>query len=87
MLVRAHKKQRVASALTFLEQYQKDGNVFFNHMTQVTCEETWISFVNAETKEQSKQWMHTHSPNKSKKFKEMSASKVMATVSGTGREC
>jgi hypothetical protein len=27
--------------------------------------------VNVETKEQSKQWMHTHSPNKPKKFKQM----------------
>jgi hypothetical protein len=26
--------------------------------------------VNAETKEQSKQWMQTHSPNKQKKFKQ-----------------
>jgi hypothetical protein len=25
---------------------------------------TWILFVNVETKEQSKQWIHTHSPNK-----------------------
>jgi hypothetical protein len=29
--------------------------------------------VNAETKEQSKQWMVTHSPNKPKKFKQTSA--------------
>jgi hypothetical protein len=26
--------------------------------------------VNVETKEQSKQWMHTHSPNKLKNFKQ-----------------
>jgi hypothetical protein len=26
--------------------------------------------VNAETEEQSKQWMHTHSQNKPKKFKQ-----------------
>jgi hypothetical protein len=37
-------------------------------------------FVNDENKEQSKQWMHTHSPDKSKKFKQMSARKLMATV-------
>jgi hypothetical protein len=36
--------------------------------------------VNAETKEQTKQWMHTHSPNKSKKFKQTSARKLMPTV-------
>jgi hypothetical protein len=36
--------------------------------------------VNVETKEQSKQWMHTHSPNRPKNFKETSARKLMATV-------
>jgi hypothetical protein len=46
----------------------------------VTGDETWVSFVNVETKEQSKQWMRTHSPNKPKKFKKMSARKLMASV-------
>jgi hypothetical protein len=37
--------------------------------------------VNVEIKEQSKQWMHIHSPNKPKKFKQMlSARKLMATL-------
>jgi acyl-CoA thioesterase len=37
--------------------------------------------VNVETKEQSKQWIYTHSPNKPKKFKQiLSARKLMATV-------
>jgi hypothetical protein len=57
----------------FLERYQKDGHEFLNHIVQVTADETWVSFVNVETKEQSKQWMHTHSPDKLKKFKQMSA--------------
>jgi hypothetical protein len=48
----------------FFEQYYKDGNEFLNYIIQVTGDETWVSFVNAETKEQSKQWMHTHSPDK-----------------------
>jgi hypothetical protein len=39
-----------------------------------------VSFVNVETKEQSKQWMHTQLSNKSKKFKQMSVRKLMATV-------
>jgi hypothetical protein len=44
-------------------------------------DETWVSFVNVETKEQSKQWMHTHSQNKPKKLKQtLSARKLMATV-------
>jgi hypothetical protein len=37
--------------------------------------------VNVETKEQSKQWMCTHSPNKPKKFKQLlSARKLMEAV-------
>jgi hypothetical protein len=36
--------------------------------------------MNVETKEQSKQWMHTHSPNMPKEFKETSARKLMVTV-------
>jgi hypothetical protein len=48
----------------FLERYHKDGDAFLNHIIRITGDETWVSFVNVETKEQSKQWMHTHSPNK-----------------------
>jgi hypothetical protein len=36
--------------------------------------------VNVETKEQSKQWMHTHSPDKPKQFKQTSPRKLMASV-------
>jgi hypothetical protein len=58
----------MASALTFSEQYHKDGNEFLSYI--VTGDETRVSFVNVETKEQSKQWMHAHSPNKLKQFKQ-----------------
>jgi hypothetical protein len=47
---------------------------------RVTGDETWISFVDVETEEQSK-WMHRHSSNKLKKFKQTSARKLMAVVS------
>jgi hypothetical protein len=47
----------------------------------MTGDETWVSFVNVVTKEQSKQWTHTHSPNNLKKFKQtLSAKNRMATV-------
>jgi hypothetical protein len=58
----------MASALTFLEQYHKHGNEFYSHT--ITDDETWVSFVNVETKVQPKQWMHTQPPNKLKKFKQ-----------------
>jgi macrodomain Ter protein organizer (MatP/YcbG family) len=57
----------------FLERYHKDGDEFLKHIVRVTGDETLVSFVNVETKEQPKQWMHTHSPNKLKKFKQTSA--------------
>jgi hypothetical protein len=55
----------------FLEWYHKDGDEFLDHNVRVTGDETWDSFGNVETTEQSKQWMHTHSRNKPRKFKQM----------------
>jgi hypothetical protein len=37
----------------FLDRYYKDGYEFLNHIVQVTGDETWVSFMNAETKAQS----------------------------------
>jgi hypothetical protein len=62
-------------ALTFLERYHKNGDKILNHIIRVTGNEIWVSFVNAETKEQSKYLMYTHPPNKPKKFKQTSACK------------
>jgi len=53
--------------MTFLQRYWEEGDKFLDRI--VTGSETWVQFVNAETKELSKQWMHTHCPNKPKKFK------------------
>jgi hypothetical protein len=35
MLTGAHKMQRMALALTFLEQYHEDGDEFLNHIVRV----------------------------------------------------
>jgi hypothetical protein len=40
--------------LFFLERYHKDGDEFCNHIVRVTGDETWVSFVNFETKGQSR---------------------------------
>jgi L-rhamnose mutarotase len=72
--------------VVFFIVIHKDGDEFFNHIERVTGDETWVSF---ETKEQSRQWMHTHSPNKSKRFKQtLSSRKLMETVfwDRTGKE-
>jgi len=69
----------MGSALTFLQRYWEEGDEFLDRI--VTGDETWVKFVNEETKEQSKQWMHTHYPNKPNKFKQtLSNRKMMATV-------
>jgi hypothetical protein len=65
----------------FSQRYYKDGVESLNHNVPLTADETRVTFVNVETKEQSKQWMHTHSPNKPKKFKQtLYARKLRAPV-------
>jgi hypothetical protein len=77
-----HTKRREWLRLRlFLEHYHKDHNEFLGYTVQDTGDETWVSFVNVETKEQSKQWMHTHSLNKPNKLNNcLPARKLMATV-------
>jgi hypothetical protein len=60
MLTGAHKTQRMALILTFLEQYHKDDDAFLSHVVRVTDDETWVPLLNVEGKEQSNQWIHTH---------------------------
>jgi hypothetical protein len=42
----------MASVLTFLERDHKPDDELLNHIVRVTGDETWVSFVNFETKEQ-----------------------------------
>jgi hypothetical protein len=67
-------------SFNFSERFHEDGDKFLNHIAWVTGDESRVSSMNVETKEQSKQWMHTHSPNKPKKFRQTYARKLMATV-------
>ena len=64
MLSDDHKRQRMASALTFLTRYHNEGEDFLKCI--FTGDETWVLYDNPETKEQSKQWMHTGSPSSRK---------------------
>jgi hypothetical protein len=79
MLTGAHQTQRMASALTFVEQYHEDGDKFLNHIIRVIGDETQISFVNVEI-QSSKSSGCTHSPNEPKKFKQTPGRKLMVTV-------
>jgi len=78
MVTEEHKKQCVACALTFLMYYHKEGNGILSHI--VTGDETWVSHITPESKQQSLHWKHTGSP-KRKKFKQtISTRKIMCTV-------
>jgi hypothetical protein len=63
----------------FLEYYSKDGDEFLHHIIRVAGNKIWVLFVNVETKEQSKKWVHTNSPNTAEKFKQTSARKLLGT--------
>lgn len=79
MLTDQHKEQRMSSGREFLNHYRQDGDYLFSHI--VTGDETWISYINPETKQKSMQWRHSTSP-KPKKFKQTpyTSRKMMATV-------
>jgi hypothetical protein len=61
-------KYRECFGFDILERYHKEGYEFLNHIVPATGDETWASSVNVETKEQSKQWINTQSPEKPKSF-------------------
>jgi len=78
MVTEVHKKQCVACALTFLICYRKEGDGMLSHI--VTGDETWVSHITPESKQQSLHWKHTGSP-KRKKFKQtFSTRKIMCTT-------
>lgn len=79
LLSEEQKAQRMGAALSFLQRYEREGDAFLNQI--VTGDETWVRYVNAETKLQSMQWGHTHSPKKPTKCRQtLSTRKLMATV-------
>jgi hypothetical protein len=78
MLTDDHKTKRMGAALNFLVRYHDEGDEFLNHI--VTGDETWISHVTPDNKQQSMQWQHSAS-RKAKKFKQtLSARKIMCTA-------
>jgi len=66
MLTEEYKKHRVACALAFLMRYHKEGNGMLSDI--LTGEETWVSHITPESKQQSLHWKHTGSLKR--KFKQ-----------------
>lgn len=78
MLTPEHRQNRVLAAREFLERYESEGETFLDSI--VTGDETWVCHYTPESKKQSQQWRHTHSPS-TKKFKvQFSERKIMASV-------
>jgi hypothetical protein len=50
----------------FIQRYDKDSVEVLNHIVRVTGDEIWVLFVNVDTKDQSKRYMHTYSSDKPK---------------------
>lgn len=61
---RRPQKQRLDSALTFLTRYDEEGDDMLSQI--VTVDETWISHITPESKQQNMEWRHTFSPVKVK---------------------
>jgi len=59
-----HKKQLVACALTFLMRYYKEGDGMLSHI--LTEDETRVSHITTESKQQSLHWKHTGSLKRKK---------------------
>lgn len=78
LLTEDHKKQRLDSALTFLTRYDEEGDDMLSQI--VTGDETWVSHITPESKQQSMEWRHTFSPVKVKAKQTLSQRKIMASV-------
>ena len=66
MITDDDKTKRMGSALKFLTLCAQEGDEFLDSI--VTGDETWVFHYPPESKQQSLQWCHTHSP-RTKKFK------------------
>jgi len=78
MLTDDHKTKRMGSALKFLTRYAQKDDEFLDSL--VTGDEIRIFHHTPESKQQSLQWHHTHSP-RTKKFKtSISVKKIMVSV-------
>jgi len=78
MLTEEHEKEPVAFALIFLMLYHKEEYGMLSHI--VTGDETWMSHITPESKQQSLQRKHIDSPKKIKFKHTFSTRKIMCTV-------
>ena len=78
MLTQDQKDRQRDACQDLLDRYEAEGDGFLDRI--ITGDETWCHHHEPESKRQSLEWHHSHSPAK-KKFKtQTSAGKVMCTV-------
>jgi len=69
----------MVSIVDFLAYYDEKGELLLNRYA--TIDETWIRYVNLETKQQSMMWVRETTSHKPKKVKkDFSARKFITTV-------
>jgi len=71
---RGAQKTVFVCALTFLMRYHKEGDGMLSHI--VTGDETWVSHITPETKQQSLHWKHTGSLKRNKLKQTFSIRKI-----------
>ena len=70
--------QRVKRCHEYCQRYNDEGENFLNRI--ITCDETWIHFLEPESKQQSSMWKHPSSPSPTKVLISRSAGKVMSII-------
>jgi hypothetical protein len=78
ILSEEHRKKWAASALTFLTRYSEQVDGFLSQI--VTGDETRVSHLSPELKQQSLECRHTSSPKKHRFKQTISTRKIMGTV-------
>ena len=74
------KERRVDACQELLKRFVAESDGFLGRT--VTGDETWVHYHQPETKNVSKEWRHTSSPNPKKFRTQPSAGKVMLTFFG-----
>ncbi|GBL84136.1 Histone-lysine N-methyltransferase SETMAR [Araneus ventricosus] len=78
LLTEEHKNKRFECSLNFLTRYNEEGGAMLSRI--VKGDETWVSHVTPESKQQSMEWSHTHFPVRVKAKQTLSQSKIIASV-------
>ncbi|GFW21209.1 histone-lysine N-methyltransferase SETMAR [Trichonephila clavipes] len=75
LLTPEHKEKRFATSMDFLIRSKEEGDDMLSGI--VTGDETWVSHITLESKQQSMEWTHASSPVKVKAKQTLSKRKIM----------